>query len=650
MSNETIWRPEEDEMKNTRLYKWMESLGYSDYSLFHQKSIEDIRWFWDQAVKVLGISWYKEYDAILERGRDWKYPVWFRGGKMNIVENAIGKWAKDPDTAGNQALIWEGDDGASLTYTFAELQKAVHSAAAGFLKLGIKKGEVVTLYMPMIPETVISMLALAKIGAIFSPVFSGYGSEAVATRIQAADAKYVITADGYYRRGKKVLMKHEADKAIEKSPSVKTCIVVNRISEPVSWNIGRDIHWDSLISNNQQVETLQTSAEDPFMLIYTSGTTGKPKGAVHTHGGFPIKAAFDAGIGMDVKQGDTFFWYSDMGWMMGPFLVFGGLVNGAAIVLYEGAPDFPHNDRLFAICSKYGVTHLGVSPTFVRSIMNGDPARIQSHDLSKLRAIGSTGEPWNPDPWLWLFTTVCKEKIPIINYSGGTEISGGILGNTLLKAITPITFNTPLLGMDVDVFDSEGTPVSNDVGELVIKQPWVGMTNGFWKENKRYENAYWNRWEHVWVHGDWVIKDDEGYWTITGRSDDTLNIAGKRVGPAEFESVLVTHPAVIESASIGVPHPVKGETTVCFAVIDGLPSESLQQELIELVALHMGKALKPESVHFVPQLPKTRNGKVMRRVIKSAYLNQPEGDLSSLENPESIEAIKNLCNTMKMAD
>lgn len=643
MQNQAVWFPDEKAMKQTRLYKWMNKLGFNHYDEFYKKSIEDIGWFWNEATLELGIQWYKKYEEPLQTSTDWKYTKWFVDGKMNVVENAVGKWAKNPDTAHNKALIFESDSGQEKVYTFHQLNQEVHSAAAGFLKLGMKKGDIVTIYMPMIPETVISMLAIAKIGGIFSPVFSGYGADAVATRIQAANAKYLITADGYYRRGKMIPMKEEADRAVHSCPSIQHVIVINRTSEETPWNVNRDIHWDSITSNNYQVETLQTDADDPFMLIYTSGTTGKPKGTVHTHSGFPIKAAFDAGIGMDVKLNDTFFWYSDMGWMMGPFLVFGGLVNGASILLFEGVPDYPKADRIWEICSKNKVTHLGISPTFIRSIMNQNTESISSHDLTALRAIGSTGEPWNPDPWMWLFKNVCKEKVPIINYSGGTEISGGILGNTLLKPISPITFNSPLLGMHIDVFDSKGQSIENEVGELVILKPWVGMTNGFWQENDRFEQTYWSIWENTWVHGDWVIKDDQGFWTITGRSDDILNIAGKRVGPAEIESVIVNHPHVVECASIGVPHPVKGECVICFVVLRGtIPSTELKKELFNSITSALGKALKPEEIHFVTELPKTRNGKVMRRVIKSAYLDQPEGDLSSLENMEALKQIKQM--------
>ncbi|RFU60927.1 AMP-binding protein [Peribacillus glennii] len=631
-------------MKETRMYKWIKKLGLPDYNSLYMKSIDDISWFWDEVVKELDIVWTQSYEKTVDLSKGIKYPEWFTSGKMNIVQNAVDKWADRDETKHSRALIWEGEDGTNISYTFEQLSKEISKAAVGLHSLGINKGDVVTLYLPMIPETVIALLAIAKIGAIFSPAFSGYGADAVATRITASGSKVLITADGYYRRGKIIPMKEEADRAAALSPTIEKVIVIERTGRQVPWINGRDMKWAELPKNESSFKTVETNANDPFMLIYTSGTTGKPKGAVHTHAGFPIKSAFDAGICMDVKRGDTLFWFTDMGWMMGPFLVFGGLVNGASILLYEGTPDFPEPDRIWQLISNHKVTQLGISPTLVRSLMKYGTEWVNKHDLSCLRAIGSTGEPWNPEPWMWLFEKVGKRLIPIMNYSGGTEISGGILGNVLLKPISPITFNSPIPGMDVHVYDENGSSVINQVGELVILKPFVGMTNGFWNENDRYESTYWERWPDTWVHGDWVIKDEQGFWTITGRSDDILNVAGKRLGPAELESALVEHPLVIEAATIGIPDNVKGETGVCFVVLTpgSNGNESLKKELYQLVVKHLGKSLQPQEIYFISELPKTRNGKVMRRVIKSAYLNQPSGDVSSLENPDSVEAIRAL--------
>ena len=378
------------------------------------------------------------------------------------------------------------------------------------------------------------MLATARIGAIFTPCFSGYGAEAVATRVRDCEAKVLITADGFLRRGKVVPMKEEADRAADLSPSVEKVVVVRRLGRDIPWNEKRDVDWGDLTSEWKKVAPRETDASDPMMIIYTSGTTGRPKGTVHVHAGFPVKAVFDAAYGMDVGPGDILFWVTDMGWMMGPWMVFGALLSGSTMLVFEGTPDHPGPDRLWKIVENHGVTHLGLSPTVVRALMRFGEGPVRRHDLSSLRVFGSTGEPWNPDPWHWLFETVGGRRVPIYNYSGGTEISGGILGGNLLKPIAPCSFSGPLPGMDVEVYDENGRPVRGEVGELVIRQPWVGMTQGFWKDPERYERTYWDRWPDIWVHGDWVRVDEDGFWYITGRSDDTLKIAGKRLGPRKW--------------------------------------------------------------------------------------------------------------------
>lgn len=643
-----VWNPSNDYIKNTRLYDLMQQSGFSNYDDYFNHSIKDISSFWDQAVKALDIEWYQDYDEVVNFNQGIMYPEWFVNGKMNVAHNALDKWVNDSSMKNETALIWESDDASVVKYTFKELQDEVNRIANGLVNLGVQEKDIVTIYMPMLPETVIGMLAISKIGAIFSPAFSGYKSEAVAKRINAAEAKYLLTADGFYRRGKVVNLKDEADQAVASSPSIENVIVVRRSNEEVNWT-DQDLSWDEIRTNETSLETKQTNGNDPYMIIYTSGTTGKPKGALHTHNGFPLKSAFDAGICMDVCKRDTLFWYTDMGWMMGPFLVYGGLLNGSTILMFEGTPDYPTPSRIWEIVERHNVTHLGISPTLIRSIMNLDESYVTNHDLSSLKMIGSTGEPWNEEPWLWLFDKVCKRKVPIFNYSGGTEISGGIFGNVLVKPIAPVSFNAALPGMDVDVYDDEGQSVKNEVGELVLKQPWAGMTNGFYKENERYENTYWNRYKDTWVHGDWVVLDDEGFYTITGRSDDTLNVAGKRLGPAELESIFVEHDDVIEAGVIGVPDDVKGEKPVAFVVVKEQPlgEEELTQVLVDHAIQRLGKAIAPRTVHIVEDLPKTRNAKVMRRAIKAAYLDKDAGDLSALENPDVVEQIRQLGKAVK---
>ncbi|PSL45178.1 acetyl-CoA synthetase [Salsuginibacillus halophilus] len=648
MSHEPVWFPSETYQESTRLYQWMKDLGYGDYDTFQADAVTDIDWFWHEAERALGVEWKKPYEQAADTSEGYAWPTWFRGGALNVTETAVEKWAAREDTKNQPAIIWEAETNETRQYTFQELEDAVNEAAAGLQVHGIERGDVVALYMPMVPETLVAMLACSKIGAIFTPSFSGYAADAVRTRLDAAGAKMLITCDGFTRRGKPVPMKEEADRAVEGAKTVKKVVVVPRLNRDVTWHEDRDVAWSNLFGHGHVQEAAAMAPDEEMMLIYTSGTTGQPKGAVHTHAGFPIKAAFDAGICMDVKQHDRLFWYTDMGWMMGPFLVYGALLNGAAVKLFDGSPDYPEPDRLWDLVDKYEVTHLGISPTLIRALMKQGNDWVNQHSLESLRVIGSTGEPWNPEPWFWLFREVGGSRIPIFNYSGGTEISGGILGNILIKPIGPITFNAALPGMDARVYDEDGQEVVNDVGELVLTKPWVGMTKGFWHEPERFEKTYWSRFENAWVHGDWVIQDSEGYWTITGRSDDILNVAGKRLGPSEMESVLVEHPAVVEAGTIGVPDEMKGESAVSFVVLhpDYNQSDELMQELIALCGEKLGKSLRPKAVYAVDDLPKTRNAKVMRRVIRAAYIGKDPGDLSSLENPHTVEAIKKLAHNL----
>jgi len=378
------------------------------------------------------------------------------------------------------------------------------------------------------------------------------------------------------------------------------------------------------------------------MVIYTSGTTGRPKGAVHVHGGFPIKGAQDLAHSFDLGRGDSLFWFTDLGWMMGPWAISGSLLLGASLVLYEGVPDFPAPDRLWAIVERYRVTHLGLSPTVIRALMAHGTDPVRSHDRSSLRVLGSTGEPWNPEPWWWFFREVGEGRCPIINYSGGTEVSGGIVSCNLLTPIKPTSFGGPQVGTAADVLDADGRPARGKVGELAIRQPLPGMTRGFWNDPERYVETYWSRVPGVWVHGDWALIDEDGYWYIQGRSDDTLKVAGKRVGPAEVESAAVSHPAVLEAAAVGIPHELKGEVIVLFCVLRRSETDDaeLRASISAQVVHEMGKALKPEAVFVVPELPKTRSGKVMRRVARAAYLDSDPGDLSALENPLAVESIR----------
>ncbi|MBI3166975.1 MAG: AMP-binding protein [Chloroflexi bacterium] len=664
---EIVWSPAQEQVEGANLTAFMRMWGIRDFEALMQKSTGDVAWFTEAVLKFLDIQFYEPYSKVVDLSAGIQLPKWCVGGKLNIVHNCVDKWTApqgDDVDAGRRtmpAIVFEGEEGITRTLTYADLNREVNKAANALHSLGLGKGDAIGIFMPMTPEIVVALLAIAKIGGIILPLFSGYGAGAIVSRMVDAGAKALFAADGAFRRGKAVEMKSIADEAAEQIPTLKHMIVLKRTGQEIKMKDERDYWWHELVdSQNDVCETEKTDAEDPLMIIYTSGTTGKPKGALHTHCGFPIKAAQDMAFGTDVHgtstallgehsslrsvRQDIIYWMTDMGWMMGPWLVFGSLILGATMFLYDGAPDFPTPSRLWELAEKHKINQMGVSPTLIRSLIPHGDEHFKRHDLSTLKCFASTGEPWNPDPWMWLFEKVGGSKIPIINYSGGTEISGGIVMGNMLLPLKPCAFSAPCPGMDADVVDENGKSVRNAVGELVIRAPWIGMTRGFWKDKQRYLDTYWSRWENVWVHGDFAAVDNDGLWYILGRSDDTIKIAGKRLGPAEVESILVRHEAIVEAAAIGVPHEVKGSELVLFAVTaPGVErSAALSRELHEMVVAEMGKPLAPKAILFVSDLPKTRNAKVMRRMIRAAYLGLELGDTSSLVNPAAVEEIRNV--------
>ena len=640
--SEIVWRPSKEYLERSRIARFMKAQGVPDLATLQRRSITEPEWYWDAVVKDLGIRWSRPYARVLDVSRGIEWPQWFPGGLLNFADNCVDRHV-DAGRGAKPAIIWEGDDGQSRTLSYAELLGEVGKLANALTRLGVGEGDRVGVFLPMSPEAAIATLAVVRIGAIYTPCFSGYGAGAVASRLQDCEAKALITADGFYRRGQVVTMKETADEAVAACPSVEHVLVYRRLGREIPWAQGRDLWWQDVTDKESgRCPALPVPADHPCLIIYTSGTTGRPKGAVLTQGGFLLKCAHDFAYLMDVGEGDRLFWLTDLGWLMGPMLLTAALSAGGTAIVFEGVPDYPKPDRLWGIVERHRVTVAGLSPTAVRALMPHGPEHVHAHDLSTLRIIGSTGEPWNPEPYRWLFENAGKARLPIINYTGGTEISGGILGCFPIAPIKPCSFAGPIPGMAADCYGEDGRPVRGQVGELVVTRPWPGMTQGFWKDPKRYEETYWARWPGVWVHGDWTFIDEDGFWYIQGRSDDTLKIAGKRLGPAEVESVLVSHEAVAESAAIGVPHAVKGEAIVCFAVLrpGTAASEPLRAELTALVARKMGKALKPERVLFVRDLPKTRSAKIMRRVIRATYLGREPGDLSSLENPAAVEAVR----------
>jgi acetyl-CoA synthetase len=641
--DEVIWTPTEEYVERANVTRFMRAHGIGSYEELVKRSRDDIEWFWDAVVKDLGIEFFEPYERVLDLSRGKPWATWFVGGRINQAHNCLDRWAERTPEA--PALIWEGEDGSVRRVTYAELRAMTDRLAHGLRDLRVGRGDRVGIFMPLAPETVAATLACAKLGAIYLPIFSGYAADAVATRLRDAEARVLLTADGFLRRGSVVRMKETADEAAAASPTVARVVVWPRLGrDDLPWDGRRDVGWDELVAGRpDRFEAEPLDSEHPLFIAYTSGTTGRPKGAVHVHGGVLVKLASEVAYQVDLHPDELLFWVTDLGWIMGPWELIGAGALGASVLLYEGAPNHPGPDRLWALVERHRVNVLGVSPTLVRALIPAGEEPVRRHDLSSLRILGSTGEPWNPDPYLWFFREVGGGRCPIINISGGTEVGACFLSPLPITSLKPCTLRGPALGMDVDVFGPDGRPVGpGEVGELVCRKPWPGMTRGLWRDPERYLDTYWRRWPDVWVHGDWASVDEDGFWFLHGRSDDTLNVAGKRLGPAEVESALATHPSVAESAAVGVPDEVKGEVIWCFVVPrpGAEVGPPLAEELAETVAARLGKAFRPERVVFVPELPKTRSAKIMRRTIRAVVLGQDPGDLSSLENPGALDGVR----------
>ncbi|MGH2766135.1 MAG: AMP-binding protein [Actinomycetota bacterium] len=637
------WRPTEDYVERANVTRFMRAHGIETYDDLVRRSQDDLEWFWDAVVKDLGIGFFRPYDRVLDTSDGIPWARWFVGGTTNLAHTCVDVWAER--TPESVAVLWEGEDGDVRRVTYRELREMADRLANGLRSLGVGQRDAVGIFMPMAPETVAATLACAKIGAIYLPIFSGYAADAVGTRLGDAGAVVLITADGFLRRGRPVPMKEIADQAADASPSVRSVVVWPRLGRAdVPARPGRDVRWDELLGEApERFETQELDAEHPLFVAYTSGTTGRPKGSVHVHGGFTVKITEEVAYQTDLHRDEILFWVSDLGWIMGPWEITGAGALGGTVFLYEGAPNFPRPDRLWDMVERHGITTLGISPTLIRALIPAGDEWVERHDLSSLRILGSTGEPWNPEPWTWFLEKIGGGRCPIINISGGTEVGACFLSPLPITELKPTTLRGPALGMAVDVWGPNGKPVPpGEVGELVCTKPWPAMTRGVWKDRDRYLGTYWSRWPDVWVHGDWASIDDDGFWFLHGRSDDTMNVAGKRVGPAEVESALTEHPAVAESAAVGVPHDIKGESVWCFVITKpGYPTgDELVAELKAEVARHLGKAFTPDRVVFVDELPRTRSAKILRRAIRATVLGEDPGDLSSLENPTAIEKIR----------
>jgi acetyl-CoA synthetase len=638
---EPIWTPSEEVRERSNALRLARKLGFEDYASLVRFSAEEPKRFWPAAIEDMGLEFSRAWDAVVDESRGPEWATWFVGGRLNLAWNCAHRWADGP-RADADAAVWQGEDGARRSLSYRELSREVTLLAEALAALGVEAGDRVAIFLPMSPEVAIASHACAHLGAVQVPVFSGFAAPAIGARLRHSEAKVVVTADGSLRRGREVPMKELVDEALAESPSVEHVLVWRRLGREVAMEPGRDLFWDEAVAGSPgELEPLEVDSEHPYLLTYTSGTTGPPKGVLHVQGGFLVSIAREVCYQADAGPEDVIHFVTDMGWIMGPWEVVGGMALGCTIVFAEGAPDWPAADRLWGLVETERVSILGLSPTLVRALIPHGAELVERHDLSSLRVLVTTGEPWNPEPYRWLFEHVGGGRCPIINCSGGTEVGACFLSPTVAGPIKSCSLGGPALGMAMDVVDAEGRSVRGEVGELVCRRPFPGMTRGFWGDPERYLDTYWRRLPGIWVHGDWASVDEDGYWFLHGRSDDTLNIAGKRLGPAELESAVVAHPSVAEAAAVGVPHEVKGEVAWVFcALVPGTePSDQLAAELRALAAGALGKAFAPERVLFVSALPKTRSAKIVRRAVRAKALGTDPGDLSSLENPETLEEI-----------
>jgi len=649
-----IWTPPKDVVDKANVTDFIQAHGIKSYQDLVRQSTSDIRWFWGNLPDWLELEWFSEPKDVYDASKGIEWTRWYIGGRINVAYNVLDRIVKRG--LGNRvALTWIGEDDRVVQLTYNEMLDHVNRFSNLLVDLGVKKGDVVAIYAPIMPETVVAMLASMRVGAIASPIFSGFAPEAVADRLRMGEAKVVVTVDGYYRKGKVVKLKPSSDEAIRLSGVQAKQVVVRRLNVDVPWDESRDLWYDKAIASKRpEFEPAETEAEDPAILMFTSGTTGKPKGAVISHAGMLLQPTKEHFFNLDIKPGwtgsrDVLWWITDLGWMMGPWMVVGSQTLGASHLSLEGALDYPTKDRVWAIIEKFKVTHLGFAATAARLLKALGRETYESHDLSSLRAFGNTGEPIDEDTWNWVVREVGEERRPMINLSGGTEIMGCFLLPSPVVPLKPTTLWGPGLGMDVDVYDDDGMPVRGRPGYLVAKKPAPSMTRGLWRDPERYIETYWSRFPGVWYHGDYALIDEDGFWYILGRADDVIKVAGKRIGPAEIETIINSHPDVAESACIGYPHPVKGEVIVCFALPK--PGRTLGPEQLEqiksIVAQRLGKPFEPEAVVPVNDLPRTRSGKIMRRIVRDAVLGKQVEQTPVLDNPDSVTAVKEAAEELK---
>ncbi|WP_414468335.1 acetate--CoA ligase [Methanobacterium sp. ACI-7] len=637
LKEERIFEPSNELLKESNIALWMKKHEIQDYDELLQKSNENREWFWNEIANEL--DWFKEYKEVLKW--DTPHAEWFLEGKFNIVHNALDRHL---ETKGDKiAYIWEGENGETKQLTYLELWKQVNKLANALKELGVKKGDRISIYLPMIVELPIAMLACAKIGAVHSVVFSGFWAKAFQDRINDAEAKIAITADGFTRRGKLIPLKENVDDILINTPSIQNLIVVRHADLDIEMDHGRDLWWDEITQEQDEYcETEIMDSEDPLFILYTSGTTGKPKGVLHVHGGYAVGVYATQKFVFDLKDDDIWWCAADIGWVTGhSYIVYAPLLCGATSVMFEGTPDYPDPGRLWRMVEKYGVTVFYTAPTTIRMFMKYGEEWSDKYNLSSLRLLGSVGEPINPEAWIWYYKYIGGEKCPIMDTWWQTETGMHLITPLPVSNLKPGSAVKPFPTVEADIFDEEGNSLTNKGGHLVIKTPWPAMFRTLYKDPERYVDAYWSEFKGIYLSGDVARKDRDGYFWIQGREDDVLNVAGHRISTAEVESALVSHESVAEAAVVGKPDEIKGEEITSFVILKSSfkADDELKNNLKYHVRIEIGPVATPKFVYFVDDLPKTRSGKIMRRVIKAKVKGEDVGDISTLANPEAVDGL-----------
>ncbi|AUV80980.1 acetyl-CoA synthetase [Salinigranum rubrum] len=650
-----VHEPSEEFVESTNVAAFMREYGIDDYDELIERTTSrvehvdesGIEWFWDLLPEYLGIDFYTPYDQVRDDTDGPQFSKWYPGGELNLAHNVVDRHAHvDSQTRNKIACLWEGEPGDVREITYHELARQSNKIANYLEASGIDTGDTVGLYMPMVPEVISILYGCFKVGAIAVPIFSGFGVEATATRIEDSECSVLFTGDGFYRRGKPLTLKESADEAIDEAGHVEHTVVYDRLGDDADVPMhDRDEWWSEAIETHSDAyDTKSLPSNQESMLLYSSGTTGKPKGIVHTHAGVQMQCAKEMYFGFDHQPSDRFFWVSDIGWMMGPWTLIGNHTFGGTVFMYEGAPDHPEPDRFWEMIDRHSLSTFGISPTAIRALRKHGDEWVDDHDLSSLRLLGSTGEPWDPESWQWFYENVGGGDAPIINISGGTEICGCFLMPMPTQPLKPTSLGGPGLGMDIDIVNDAGDSIAdtNERGFLVARDSCPSMTKSLWEGDDRYLEEYWSTWEDLWDHGDWAQKDEDGFWFLHGRADDALNVAGRKVGPAEIEGVLTEHDSVNQAAAVGVPDDTTGTAVVAYVMLeDGFEgSDDLRAELSALVGEEHGKPFRPRELLFVSELPKTQSGKIIRRAISSIYQGEDLGDMSSIENPAALDELR----------